>query len=180
MVGLIRELIVNLVYKFLHFINFVNFDWIQLLKSVRTCSVGNPCSNGATCSYTLSAGVKCLCTPGWSGQACNLKGILIAIKLNLNNIALYWINFFKFKLKHALKTYAKMVWVVLIYLVLESAVIVVGCILENIASKHEHAQMIIHVLMAQRAHTRLVLLELYVHVELVGVVQLVAKIVKIK
>ena len=73
-----------------------------------------------------------------------------------------------------------MVWVVLIYLVLESAVIVVGCILENIASKHEHAQMIIHVLMAQRAHTRLVLLELYVHVELVGVVQLVAKIVKIK
>lgn len=62
---------------------------MQLLKSVRTCLAGNPCANGATCSYNQDTGVKCLCKPGWSGQACNLKGILIAIKLNLNNIALY-------------------------------------------------------------------------------------------
>ena len=29
--------------------------------------------NGAACNFTDDVGVKCTCTTGWHGQACNLN-----------------------------------------------------------------------------------------------------------
>ena len=40
----------------------------------RTCSLGNPCTNGATCNYVSNTtGVVCTCASGWSGQSCTTQ-----------------------------------------------------------------------------------------------------------